>query len=162
LTGCVVAGVACEAWQFQCANGWCIDSEKLCDGHDDCADNSDEIDCSTFFSSKRHKNKLHYPSVDILCGRLSNYTQHCADITLILTFDDSSCKIGTPVTHALRKVRTSFGFSRRFCSRVKSTCRIRQQYLPLFIILFTVLSLFCYIFACAYYDPLLIMLLNRR
>lgn len=32
--------------EWQCANGQCIPSRYRCDGRQDCADNSDELDAS--------------------------------------------------------------------------------------------------------------------
>ena len=37
---------ACEADQYKCGSGECIDTAKLCDGYDDCIDVSDEINCA--------------------------------------------------------------------------------------------------------------------
>ena len=33
----------CMSSQFQCDNGRCISREYVCDGDDDCRDNSDEV-----------------------------------------------------------------------------------------------------------------------
>ena len=32
--------------QFACDSGSCVDNSRLCDGIDDCGDNSDELNCS--------------------------------------------------------------------------------------------------------------------
>ena len=39
-------GYTCEADEFQCANGGCIDLEWRCDNFPDCHDMSDERNCS--------------------------------------------------------------------------------------------------------------------
>jgi len=39
------ATAECQAWQFRCDNGWCVESRMRCDGRDDCGDHSDELDC---------------------------------------------------------------------------------------------------------------------
>ena len=33
---------SCESWQFQCNNGNCIVYWNVCNGYDNCGDNSDE------------------------------------------------------------------------------------------------------------------------
>ena len=33
---------SCKSWQFQCNNGKCIHSSRICNGYDSCGDNSDE------------------------------------------------------------------------------------------------------------------------
>ena len=37
--------LGCGGGQFTCANGMCIPNHTVCNGYDDCQDNSDEIDC---------------------------------------------------------------------------------------------------------------------
>ena len=32
--------------QFTCDNGMCLDNSKMCDGINDCGDDSDEMNCS--------------------------------------------------------------------------------------------------------------------
>ncbi|MEE6485204.1 hypothetical protein FKM82_014207, partial [Ascaphus truei] len=38
----------CNAEQYQCARGSCVGQDGLCDGNDDCGDDSDESDCKSF------------------------------------------------------------------------------------------------------------------
>ncbi len=37
---------ACNESEFNCRNGLCVGMERRCDGHLDCADKSDEVDCA--------------------------------------------------------------------------------------------------------------------
>jgi hypothetical protein len=48
LTLCFSVSDACPySHQFQCADGYyCIDNDQVCDGHQDCLDNSDESSCA--------------------------------------------------------------------------------------------------------------------
>lgn len=41
----------CEAGQFRCRDGGCILLAKMCDGHGDCKDGTDELDCGKAPSS---------------------------------------------------------------------------------------------------------------
>jgi len=35
----------CNSDEFQCPDGWCISNDWLCDGDNDCGDNTDEENC---------------------------------------------------------------------------------------------------------------------
>ena len=45
-------GHSCSAEQFACRNGQCIDARKRCDNATDCADNTDELNCSVHCDSE--------------------------------------------------------------------------------------------------------------
>lgn len=38
----------CNSGQFRCTNAICIPTRWRCDGHADCTDHSDEVNCSKF------------------------------------------------------------------------------------------------------------------
>lgn len=37
--------VPCQPGEFRCERGLCIDEQLRCDGHFDCPDTTDELDC---------------------------------------------------------------------------------------------------------------------
>ena len=39
-----VGGTTCDIESFNCRNGRCVPMSWMCDGDNDCADNSDEVD----------------------------------------------------------------------------------------------------------------------
>jgi len=48
LSGCDgVCTTECEANEFQCNTGACIEASWRCDGEDDCGDYSDELNCTS-------------------------------------------------------------------------------------------------------------------
>lgn len=40
-----MARVACTEDEYTCSNGECIPSDRQCDGHTDCENGDDELDC---------------------------------------------------------------------------------------------------------------------
>ncbi len=44
----------CEWSEFWCTNGECVNSPYVCDGNDDCGDNSDERSCGGRYSGDMH------------------------------------------------------------------------------------------------------------
>ena len=43
---CIAYVIDCPSTKFKCSNGLCIDTAYVCDGYNDCRDNSDESNCS--------------------------------------------------------------------------------------------------------------------
>ncbi len=41
----------CGFGEFECSNGVCVSVDSVCDGQDDCWDNTDEINCGNYFVS---------------------------------------------------------------------------------------------------------------
>ena len=39
----------CHSSAFMCDNGSCVPGHYICDGYNDCGDNSDEIGCGMFY-----------------------------------------------------------------------------------------------------------------
>ena len=44
--------VSCYEWNFECANGRCVDIHKRCNSINDCGDNSDETFCQSAMSTQ--------------------------------------------------------------------------------------------------------------
>ena len=43
---CIANVIDCPSTKFKCSNGLCISTAYVCDGYNDCRDNSDESNCS--------------------------------------------------------------------------------------------------------------------
>ncbi|XP_045143915.1 kunitz-type protease inhibitor 1, partial [Echinops telfairi] len=57
-----VCSGTCQATQFRCSNGCCIDSFLECDDTPDCPDASDEATCEKYVSSFDELQRFHFPS----------------------------------------------------------------------------------------------------
>ena len=53
---------------FDCINKKCIPYNQVCDGHDDCGDSSDEVNCKCESDQFRCKNGLCLPN-ELKCNR---------------------------------------------------------------------------------------------
>lgn len=45
-----LANLECSVLEFVCLNKRCIATEYVCDGNDDCGDNTDELNCKEICS----------------------------------------------------------------------------------------------------------------
>ncbi|GFY18745.1 uncharacterized protein TNCV_2399651 [Trichonephila clavipes] len=85
----------CNFDQYQCLNGVCVSRNKLCNGRNDCGDNSDEQYCSTSGSCPKHR--------EFLCDRNYNSYSKCiptswkCDGIKDCTYgtDERECKLST-------------------------------------------------------------------
>ena len=63
---------SCEApHHYQCANGYCLEAWKRCDGNADCNDNSDELHCPSCAGAFQFKCKITGECIrkDMMCDR---------------------------------------------------------------------------------------------
>lgn len=44
---CIHFAPTCQKFAFRCAYGACVDGKSYCNGKQDCADNSDELTCTS-------------------------------------------------------------------------------------------------------------------
>ena len=65
---------SCSSLQFTCSDGLCVDLARRCDGHTDCKDTSDELDCRVLnLHSSYNKFLSPPPSNDIILFFLFHY-----------------------------------------------------------------------------------------
>ncbi|XP_001966853.2 putative vitellogenin receptor [Drosophila ananassae] len=106
----------CEAGQFRCRDGGCILLAKMCDGHGDCKDGTDELDCDYRLCREPHWFPCAPPhgaclAAELMCNGIDN----CPGGE-----DELNCP-----------GRTLFPQRRRNCSSSEWTCQQDRTCLPL-------------------------------
>ena len=76
--------------EFSCANGQCVNSTNMCDGFDDCMDNSDERCGKSWQYTYGHKTYKQNTKCKKQCLTFSNYTGVAAVISAWF-FSDAGC-----------------------------------------------------------------------
>lgn len=82
-----VTSTGCNADEFACDNGTCIDKSDVCNRKNECGDYSDEFGCATSGGEDCGNDQLACPDRCVSTGKACNGTEECAD-----GFDEIDCE----------------------------------------------------------------------
>uniref|UniRef100_A0A8C6U7J1 Sushi domain-containing protein n=1 Tax=Neogobius melanostomus TaxID=47308 RepID=A0A8C6U7J1_9GOBI len=92
---CKLPPINCRE-KFECDNGRCITPTLRCNSQDDCGDNSDERDCTSFTSVCPHQNLRTVPGADLIANGWDALGETSRGNVLDNTFMGPECEIRRP------------------------------------------------------------------
>lgn len=92
---CKLPPISCKT-KFKCNNGRCISPTLKCNRQDDCGDNSDERDCSSFTTVCPHQNLKLVPGSDLIANGWDALNEMPRGSVLDNTFMGPQCELRRP------------------------------------------------------------------